>query len=104
MPETEKNQNVADFFACNVFNQTIMRERLPKNIFKAVMQTKTFGTALDSTIADVVANAMKDCLLYIGGIIFCNFLFSFVFVYFYYNRNHLTKQLSRSILPISLQS
>ena len=60
MPETEKNQNVADFFACNVFNQTIMRERLPKNIFKAVMQTKTFGTALDSTIADVVANAMKD--------------------------------------------
>ncbi len=60
MPETEKKQTVADFFACNVFNQTVMRERLPKNVFKAVMQTKTFGTSLDSAIADVVANAMKD--------------------------------------------
>ncbi len=57
---TLKNQGVADFFACNVFNQIVMRERLPKNVFKAVMQTKTFGTSLDSTMADVVANAMKD--------------------------------------------
>ena len=62
MTETTKSQsqNVTDFFACNVFNQVVMRERLPKNVFKAVMQTKTFGTALDSTMADVVANAMKD--------------------------------------------
>ncbi len=57
---TVKNQGVADFFACNVFNQIVMRERLPKNVYKAVMQTKTFGTSLDSTMADVVANAMKD--------------------------------------------
>lgn len=54
------SESVTSYFACNVFNQTVMRERLPKNIYKAVMQTKSLGTALGSNIADVVANAMKD--------------------------------------------
>ena len=54
------SKSVASMFACNVFNQTVMRERLPKNVFKTVMQTKKLGTALGSNVADVVANAMKD--------------------------------------------
>lgn len=56
----EKNQSVADYFGCNVFSDTLMRERLPKNIYKSVMKTKKFGVALEQSVADVVANAMKD--------------------------------------------
>ena len=56
----EDSKSVASMFACNVFNQTVMRERLPKNVFKTVMQTKKLGIALGSNVADVVANAMKD--------------------------------------------
>ena len=50
----------ADLFGCNVFSEKVMRERLPKNIYKSVMRTKQFGTALEDDVANVVANAMKD--------------------------------------------
>lgn len=54
------HENVAEYFGCNVFNDVVMRERLPKNVYKAVLRTKQFGTALDPDVAEVVANAMKD--------------------------------------------
>ncbi len=60
MSDKTKRQNVDEYFGCDVFNDVIMRDRLPKNVYKAVVQTKNFGTALDNTVADVVANAMKD--------------------------------------------
>lgn len=47
-------------FGCNVFNEEVQRERLPKPIFKALQKTIKQGVALDSTIADSVASAMKD--------------------------------------------
>ncbi len=53
-------QTVADYFGCNVFSDTIMRARLPKNIYKSVMQTKKLGAPLNDDVANVVANAMKD--------------------------------------------
>lgn len=58
--EEIKNPTVADYFGCDVFNDVIMRARLPKNVYKAVTATKTFGVALDPDVADVVANAIKD--------------------------------------------
>lgn len=51
---------VEETFACNVFNDHIMRERLPKNCYKSLKQTKDLGVALDRDVAEVVANAMKD--------------------------------------------
>ncbi len=57
---SEQNKSVSEFFGCNVFSDTVMRERLPKNVYKSVLKTKQLGTALDSEVADVVANAMKD--------------------------------------------
>ena len=47
-------------FGCNVFNEEVQRERLPKPIFKALQKTIKQGVALDPTIADSVASAMKD--------------------------------------------
>ncbi|MDD6278734.1 MAG: glutamine synthetase III [Oscillospiraceae bacterium] len=60
MEESKTNQTVSDFFGCNVFSDRVMRERLPKNVYKSVQRTKQLGIALDSDVADVVANAMKD--------------------------------------------
>ena len=60
MSETTSFSNVPEYFGCNVFSDTVMRDRLPKTIYKAVQRTKQFGIALDPAVADVVANAMKD--------------------------------------------
>ena len=51
---------VPEMFGSMVFNEAVMKERLPKDVFKALKRTITQGTALDPEIANVVANAMKD--------------------------------------------
>ena len=52
--------NVAEIFGKNVFNETVMKERLPKSVFKKMKKTIEDGAELDPSIADVVAHAMKD--------------------------------------------
>ncbi len=47
-------------FSSNVFSKAVMKERLPKPVFKSVMKTIESGDKLDSSIADIVASAMKD--------------------------------------------
>ncbi len=49
-----------DFYGCNVFNDKAMKERLPKAIYKSLQKTVDLGEKLDASIADVVANTMKD--------------------------------------------
>ncbi len=56
----EKILNVEEIFAENVFTLGKMRERLPKNIFKAVKRVMDHGGELSLADADVVAKAMKD--------------------------------------------
>ncbi|MBQ9009615.1 MAG: glutamine synthetase III [Clostridia bacterium] len=53
-------KNVPELFGCNVFGDAAMRERLPKDVYKALRHTMLNGTALNPQIADSVANAMKD--------------------------------------------
>ncbi len=53
-------KSVPDYFGCNVFNDETMTQRLPKNVYKALLKTKTMGTALDPDVADVIAATMKD--------------------------------------------
>ncbi len=52
--------NVPEMFGCMVFNDTVMRERLPKETYNALKKTMKDGKSLDRTVANVVANAMKD--------------------------------------------
>ncbi|WP_226377640.1 glutamine synthetase III family protein [Citrifermentans bremense] len=47
-------------FGQNVFNQSVMRDRLPKGVFKNLKKTIDEGLPLDPSIADVVASAMKE--------------------------------------------
>jgi glutamine synthetase len=47
-------------FASNVFSVAVQRRRLPKHVFKALQRTLERGEALDTTLADAVAQAMKE--------------------------------------------
>ncbi|MBR1458659.1 MAG: glutamine synthetase III, partial [Oscillospiraceae bacterium] len=60
-------QNVPEIFACNVFNDEVMKSRLPKNIYKKLMRTINFSEPLDMITADFVANAMKEWALEKGA-------------------------------------
>lgn len=52
-----------DFFGSLVFNDDVMKERLPKDVYKALRQTVDEGKDLDLAIANPVANAMKNWAL-----------------------------------------
>jgi glutamine synthetase len=47
-------------FASDVFSVAVQRRRLPKHVFKALQRTLERGEALDTTLADAVAQAMKE--------------------------------------------
>ena len=51
---------ISERFGCMVFNDTVMKERLPKDTYKAMQKTIKDGRRLDINVANVVANAMKD--------------------------------------------
>lgn len=51
---------LTEVFGSNVFNEKVMKARLPKDVYKALKETVEKGTPLRPDVADVVANAMKD--------------------------------------------
>ncbi len=52
--------NVTELFGTNVFNDEVMKNSLPKEVYKSLRKTIDEGEPLDSSIASAVANAMKD--------------------------------------------
>ena len=52
--------NVPEIFGSDVFNESVMRDKLPKETYKALKKTIADGKPLDIELANVVANAMKD--------------------------------------------
>ncbi len=52
--------NVPELFGCNVFNDDVMRDKLPKPIYKALKKTIQDGETLDDSVANAVAHAMKE--------------------------------------------
>lgn len=52
--------HVPEIFASLVFNDDVMRDKLPKDVYKSLRHTIDRGTDLDINVANVVANAMKD--------------------------------------------
>ncbi|MCM1507125.1 MAG: glutamine synthetase III [Ruminococcus flavefaciens] len=53
-------KSVPEIFAENVFSDEVMKSRLPKNVYKTLMNTIQNGRQLDMTTADFVANTMKE--------------------------------------------
>jgi len=52
--------NVPEIYGSSVFNDSTMRERLPKATYKSLKKTIELGLTLDESVAEVVASAMKD--------------------------------------------
>ena len=52
--------NVPELYGSMVFNEHVMRERLPKDTFKQLMKTVKEGAPLNIDVANVVAHAMKE--------------------------------------------
>ena len=58
--EDIKTMSVSEIFGSLVFNDSVMKERLPHDTYKALKKTIEVGKSLDLTVANIVANAMKD--------------------------------------------
>lgn len=58
---------VPEMFGSLVFNDTVMKERLPKATYKALEETRERGKTLDPKVANVVANTMKEWALEKGA-------------------------------------
>ena len=52
--------NVTEIFGCNVFNDEVMKNSLPKEVYRSLRRTIDAGDPLDTSIAGAVAAAMKD--------------------------------------------
>ena len=59
--------NVPEMFGCYVFNDRVMKDRLPKETYKALKETVEKGATLDLAVANVVANAMKRWAIDLGA-------------------------------------
>ena len=57
---TETRRNIPQLFGSAVFNDDVMQERLPKDVYKSLRKTIDEGKDLDLAVANAVANAMKD--------------------------------------------
>lgn len=56
-------KNVPELFGSLVFNETVMKDRLPQPTYKAFREAVANGTALDLPMANIIADAMKDWAL-----------------------------------------
>ena len=52
--------NVPELFGCNVFNDDVMKDKLPKPVYKTLKATIENGDPLDNSVANAVAHAMKE--------------------------------------------
>ena len=57
---SETRKSIPELFGSSVFNDDVMQERLPKDVYKSLRKTIDEGKDLDLNVANAVANAMKD--------------------------------------------
>ena len=53
-------KNVPEMFGCMVFNEEVMAQRLPEDVYSSLRKSVEQGKEIDPSIADTVAGAMKD--------------------------------------------
>ena len=52
--------NIPELYGSMVFNDSVMRAKLPKEVYKSLRKTISTGKQIDGSIADTVASAMKE--------------------------------------------
>ena len=50
----EKSERITDIYASMVFSEDVMRERLPKEVYKSLINTIANGNEIDAGIADEI--------------------------------------------------
>lgn len=60
MSQISNEKKLTEYFGCNVFSDSVMRDRLPKPVYETLKSTRELGKTLEPSIAEIVANAMKD--------------------------------------------
>jgi len=65
-------ETVTEIFGSNVFNDSVMRERLPKDVYKSLKATISGNEPLEPALANVIANAMKDWAIEKGATHYCH--------------------------------
>jgi len=63
---------VTDIFGLHVFSRSVMRTALPRNAYERFLKTLDEGEPLDPSLADIIANAMKDWALAKGATHYCH--------------------------------
>ena len=58
---------VSDYFGCNVFDDKVMKSMLDEEIYNTLKSTITDGRSLKLSVANAVANAMKDWAISLGA-------------------------------------
>ena len=64
--------NVTELFGCDVFNDAVMEERLPKKVYQKLQETIKEGTDLDLATADIIAHEMKEWAIEKGATHYCH--------------------------------
>jgi glutamine synthetase len=70
--EDGKRLPVSEYFGVNTFDISLMKEKLPKEVFQKLRQTIDLGKKLDADVANTVANAAKEWALGKGCTHFCH--------------------------------
>ncbi len=60
LPLPSPTERVDEFYGSDVFSRRVMRQRLPREVYRSLLRTIDHGEPLDPQVADVVAAAMKD--------------------------------------------
>lgn len=68
----DKDKPVSSFFGEDTFNDSIMREKLPKDTYRKLKKIIIEGTTLDIDVANSVAHAMKEWALEMGATHYCH--------------------------------
>ncbi len=67
MSENGTSERVDGIFSADVYSKRVMRQRLPKDVYKSLLRTIEHGEPLDPKVADVVAATMKDWAMEAGA-------------------------------------
>jgi len=68
----QESADMEALYGCDVFNTRVLRQRLPKEPFRALQRTIEEGARLDPQVADAVAAAMKDWAIERGATHYCH--------------------------------
>lgn len=68
----ETPKGTSEVFGSNVFNDAVMRQRLPKNIYRSFVDARKGNQEMTQAVADVIANAMKDWAIEKGATHYCH--------------------------------